>query len=118
MVNEILIKLDDFESSKGFITKKYTLNSLSKELKTNSTYLSKVINITKGMNFSNYLNNLKIEYVLDKLTNDEQFRQVYNIKGIAKKCGFSNTQSFSTAFYKKTGLHPSYFIKQLNQKPK
>ena len=118
LVNEILIKLDDFESSKSFITKKYTLNSLSKELKTNSTYLSKVINITKGMNFSNYLNNLKIEYVLDKLTNDEQFRQVYNIKGIAKKCGFSNTQSFSTAFYKKTGLHPSYFIKKLNKETK
>src|SRR5690606_14623444 len=94
--------------------KKYTLNSLAKELNTNSTYLSKVINSSMQVNFSNYLNNLRVEYAIEKLAKSEKFRS-YTIKAIAEESGFSTAQSFSTAFYKITGIYPSYFIKRLNK---
>ncbi|CAM1357820.1 helix-turn-helix domain-containing protein [Tenacibaculum xiamenense] len=112
LLNQILENLKKFEKSEKFLSKKYTLNSLAKELKTNSSYLSKVINLKKNTNFANYLNNLKIDHSINRLTKDKVFRS-YTIKAIAEESGFNNSQSFSNAFNKKTGLYPSYFIKQL-----
>ena len=112
LVKEILEKLKVFEQSKNFLKEKYTLNSLAKELNTNSTYLSKIINETKQINFANYLNDLKIESAIDRLTKEKKFR-AYTIKTIANEVGFNTAQSFSLAFYKKTGIYPSYFIKRI-----
>ena len=113
VINDILTKLENFEASDKFISKFYTLNSLSKELNTNSSYLSKVINVTRETNFTQYLNDLKIDFTLKKLSSDKRFRS-YTIKAISEESGFNNAQSFSAAFHKKTGIYPSYFIKRLN----
>ncbi|MFD0862197.1 helix-turn-helix domain-containing protein [Sungkyunkwania multivorans] len=115
-INIILEKLEAFERSEK-ITENYTLNSLAKEFGTNSAYLSKVINVFKKVNFSNYFNNLRIDIIVDRLANDKTL-QSYTIDAIAKEAGFNNAQSFRLAFYKKTGLYPSYFLKQLAQKKK
>ncbi|WP_440879570.1 helix-turn-helix domain-containing protein [Tenacibaculum sp. C7A-26P2] len=111
--NQILKKLHEFEEKQLFLQKKYTLVSLAKELVTNSAYLSKIINEEKQCNFANYLNQLKINYVVERLKMDTTFRN-YTVKAIAETSGFSNTQSFSSSFFKQTGIYPSYFIKQLN----
>lgn len=112
LINDILAKLKKFEATDKFVKKKYTLPQLAKELNTNGTYLSKVINETKQVNFANYLNQLKIEYAVARITNDSRFRE-YTIKAIAEECGFKTQQSFSAAFYKKTGIKPSFFVRQL-----
>ncbi|MFK7749588.1 MAG: helix-turn-helix domain-containing protein [Kordia sp.] len=117
LVNDILTKLEKFEATDKFVKKKYTLPQLAKELNTNGSYLSKVINETKQVNFSNYLNQLRIEYAIERITNDSRFRE-YTIKAIAEECGFKTQQSFSAAFYKKTGIKPSFFIRQLKNKIK
>lgn len=112
IVNRILLKLNKFESSNEFIKKKYTLQTLAKEFNTNSKYLSKVINEYKQVNFSSYLNNLRIDFIINELTINKRFRK-FTIDAIAEESGFKTRKSFSTAFYKKTGIRPSYFIKQL-----
>jgi len=117
LVNDILTKLEKFEATDKFVKKKYTLPQLAKELNTNGTYLSKVINEVKQVNFSNYLNQLRIEYAIEQITNNSRFRE-YTIKAIAEECGFKTQQSFSAAFYKKTGIKPSFFIRQLKNKIK
>jgi AraC-like DNA-binding protein len=38
------------------------------------------------------------------------------MSAIAEEIGFNNAQTFSSAFYKKTGIYPSYFINQLNKR--
>ena len=113
IVKEVLNKLLIFEKSNKFIKNDYTLNSLAKELKTNSTYLSKIINSSKQVNFSNYLNKLRIEYAIQKLTTDKTFRN-YTVQAIAEDVGFNKAQSFSTAFQKETGISITYFTKQIN----
>ena len=115
LVKDVLKKLLIFEKSNKFIKNNYTLNSLAKELKTNSTYLSKIINSSKEVNFSNYLNKLRIEYAIQKLTTDKIFRN-YTVQAIAEDVGFNKAQSFSTAFQKETGISITYFIKQINNK--
>ena len=45
---------------------------------------------------------------------DKLFRS-YTIKAISDEVGFNTTQSFTKAFYKRTGIYPSFFIKSLNK---
>lgn len=111
-VDSILKGITTFENNKKYLNKKYSLSFLAKEINTNSTYLSKVINIYMGKNFSNYLHDLRIGYAIDRLRDDRQFR-LYSIKGISEEVGFKNSESFSKAFHKKTGIYPSAFIKKL-----
>ncbi|WP_271766391.1 helix-turn-helix domain-containing protein [Aquimarina algiphila] len=111
-VQKILKGIKDFEGENRYLNKKYTLNVLAKELKTNSTYLSKIINIYKEKNFSNYLHDLRVGYAIERLRDDEKFRR-YSIKGISEEVGFKTSESFAKAFHKKTGIYPSSFIKKL-----
>ncbi|MHA7059031.1 helix-turn-helix domain-containing protein [Aquimarina sp. M1] len=112
VIETILKKLHNFEDKNQFAKKHYTLNSLAKELNTNSAYLSKIINVYKNVNFANYLNNLRINFVVDQLSTNKSLRS-YTIQAIAEEVGFKNAQSFSAAFKKRTGIHPSYFIKRI-----
>ncbi|SDG75689.1 AraC-type DNA-binding protein [Flavobacterium omnivorum] len=112
IVKELLIKLAIFEEEHGYLELNLKLNDLSKRLNTNSSYLSKTINHYKGKNFTQYLNDLRITYIINKLKVDKKIRK-YTIKAIAEEVGFSNSESFAKAFFNKTGLQPSYFIKKI-----
>ncbi len=83
-------------------------------MNTNSNYLSKAINFDKNKNFKAYINDLRIDYVIEKLKIDGRFRK-FTIKSIAVEIGFNNPESFSKAFHKKTNMYPSYFIRQLEK---
>ena len=115
IVKSVLIALEELENNNTFLDNEITLNSLSKLYNTNSNYLSKIINTYKEKNFSTYISDLRIAYCLEKLKNDTTFRK-YSIKAIAFEVGFNNTESFSKAFFKKTEIYPSYFIKELENK--
>jgi AraC-like DNA-binding protein len=114
IINQILNGLKEFEQNNEFINNKINLNGLAKKLNTNSNYLSKIINFYKEKNFSSYLSDLRIDYCIKKLTSEPTFRK-YAIKAIASEIGFNNTESFSKAFYTKTGIYPSYFIKKFDK---
>ncbi|KRB57899.1 AraC family transcriptional regulator [Flavobacterium sp. Root186] len=107
---EILKKLDEFEKNKGYLEANINQIDFARKLETNSTYLSKTINQYKNKNFSQYINDLRIEHTITRLSEDKKFRN-YSIKAISEEVGFSNSESFSKAFLKKTGYQPSYFIK-------
>jgi AraC-like DNA-binding protein len=114
IVNTVLLELEKFEIEKIFLDNKITLNSLAKTLNSNSNYLSKIINFYKKKNFSSYISDLRIDFCVNQLKFDKNCRK-YSIKAIASEIGFNNAESFSKAFYKKTGLYPSYFIKKLEK---
>ncbi len=112
--DKIIVGLENFENNYHFIDSDMKLSSLAVMLDTNSNYLSKMINHHKRMNYSSYINELRINYTLKLLDNDSKIRR-YSIKGIAQEVGYNSAESFSNAFYKKTGLKPSYYIKQLGK---
>ena len=114
IVAEILENLNAFEAQKGFLSPKIKLTQLAKECNSNSTYLSKVINHTKGKNFSSYINELRVAFAFEELRDNPTFRK-YTIKAVALECGFKSAESFSKAFYKMYGIYPSYYSKQLEQ---
>lgn len=110
----ILNGLSKFIEKQEYLSQKINLHSLAKKLHTNPKYLSKTINFYEQKSFTSYINDLRIGYVIDKLKIDRRL-QSYAVSAIASEIGFNNQQSFSQAFHKKTGIHPSYFIKQLQK---
>jgi len=110
----IIGRLNKLEDQEFFLKSSCNLTSVAKKTKTNVTYLSQIINTEKGKNFSDYINDLRIEYVLKRLKNDKKFRS-FSIKGIATEIGYKTDDSFVKHFKNKTGLNPSYYIKELNK---
>jgi AraC-like DNA-binding protein len=114
LINQILKKLADFESTKGFLEPNITIQTLSDVFETNNKYVSKIVNIYKQKTFIQYINDLRIDYALTSLKEDSRLRK-YTIQALAIEFGFNNAESFSAAFHKKTGIKPTYFLKQLEE---
>lgn len=108
----VLRELTLFENKELFLKKGITLANLAKNMKTNTAYLSEIINRYKGKNFAAYLNDLRIDYALNKLVEDKRFRS-YKLSVIAEELGYNNEQAFSLAFKKKTGTTLSIYIKEI-----
>lgn len=115
VIQFILRELDNFEKQDLFLKKGITLSSLSKQIKTNSSYLSDIINSYKGKNFATYLNDLRIDYAIDKLLKDRKFRS-YKLTVVAEELGYNNEQAFATAFKKKTGTTFTIYIKEIENR--
>jgi len=114
IITHILSCLDDFEKKKAYLKHNITVASLAKSFNTNTRYLSNTINVYKKKRFSLYITELRIDYAVERLQSDKKLR-TYTISAIAGEVGFGNTESFTQAFRKKTGIYPSYFIKELQK---
>ena len=110
--NNILKQLVAFEKKKQFLKPNITLNNIAQDFGTNPKYLSTIINTKKEKTFVRYINDLRIDYIVSELKSNEGMRK-YTIKAIAEEAGFNNAEAFSTAFFKRTGIKPSYFIKKI-----
>jgi AraC-like DNA-binding protein len=108
----ILNELENFETKEQFLVTGITLGSLAKKVKTNSKYLSEVINTYKGKNFAAYLNDLRIDYAINRLAMDKKFRS-YKISSIAEELGYNTEQAFMLAFKKRTGTPLSIYLKEI-----
>ncbi|MGH1383383.1 helix-turn-helix domain-containing protein [Kordia sp.] len=113
-ISKILEGLTQFENNNLFLNKNCSLSFVANKINTNSTYLSKVIQTHKQKKFIQYITDLRIDYALEKLTNDRKFR-AYNIKSIASELGYNSAESFSKDFKRRTKLYPSYYIKKINE---
>ncbi|WP_171006312.1 AraC family transcriptional regulator [Chryseobacterium sp. 2VB] len=111
--SKLLELLEDFEKGNLYNNKGMSLSFLAGELNTNTKYLSYVINQHKNADFKTYINRLRINYIVDKLINDEKYRQ-YKISILADECGFSSHSKFAAVFKAVTDYSPSAYIKYLD----
>lgn len=110
----ILHGLKIFEESLEFNNKNISRYNLANTLNINTKYLSAVIKKHKKFNFNQYINHLRINYIVNQLKNEPQYRK-YKINHLAEVTGYSSHSAFSLEFKKITGLHPSAFIKTLDE---
>lgn len=113
-VQQIIKHLEKFERDKKFLYKEVTLATLTVRFNTNSKYLSKVIYHRSGKRFADYINDLKIDYLVELLRNSSMHRN-YSIGSLAEEAGFTSTPRFTNAFHSKTGISFSYFLKELKK---
>ncbi|MXS72095.1 helix-turn-helix domain-containing protein [Flavobacteriaceae bacterium W22] len=111
---KLLSDLEDFEGSELFLKKDITLRFLSDQFGSNTKYLSEIINKNKSQNFNNYINQLRVNYIVHKLYNEPKYRE-YKISYLAEACGFASPQVFATAFKRVYRVTPFYFIQNLKK---
>ncbi len=86
------------------------LDSLSDDLNVSSGHLSFLINTYSSHNFSDFINELRIEQV-KKLIMEKEYLN-YTIVSIGLESGFNSKSTFYSAFKKFTNLSPTQFKKE------
>jgi len=112
VAEELLEKLVKFERNKKYLDKDLSLVKLAAQFNSNTKYLSKLILHYRNKRFVEYINDLKIDYLVELLKQENRYRN-YTNKALAEEVGFSSTQRFTNAFVSRTGISPSYFIERL-----
>ena len=104
---------DHFSRNKPFLKHGYSLRMLSEEIHLPLHQLSAFINSYYKMNFNDFVNEYRILSCIEKLLKKEW--ELKKLESIAEESGFSNRNTFTSAFKKATGLNPSEFIKYIKQ---
>jgi AraC-like DNA-binding protein len=95
---------------KPYLNSELTLPLLADQLKVAVHHLSQVINEQYGMNFSDFINQHRIEEMKIRLI-DTHYHH-FKIEQIAFDTGFNSKSTFQAACKKFTGLTPSEYRKQ------
>ncbi len=112
---EILDKLNKLiKEEKIFKTPKLSIDSLAKQLNTNRTYLSEIINEVYDSNFNQFINAMRV-IEARKMLIDPEF-EICTIEAIAGEVGFSSKSVFHKSFKQFTGISPSFFRKNAIRK--
>jgi AraC-like DNA-binding protein len=111
------IQSEKFNELHNYILKKerflnpfFSLTNLSDEYNLSSSYISNLINTYSGYNFSDYINQLRVAYAKQLLTNKEYLQ--YTIIAIGLESGFNSKSTFYAAFKKFTNKTPLQYRSQ------
>ena len=115
--NDLLRKLELFEKNKGFIKKDVNLALLSKQFETNTKYLSEIIKTHRQKQFNSYLNELRVNYIVNRLQNEPKYINT-KVSYLASDCGFASHSTFTTTFTQIMNESPSAFIKRIKAEQK
>ncbi|WP_164974439.1 helix-turn-helix domain-containing protein [Flavobacterium amnicola] len=111
--NELIQKFSKLIDKNEFLKEGFTLQYVANKIKTNTTYLSYVVNKKFEKSFSDYVNELKINYAINEIITNPTYRK-YSTQAIAESVGFKNAISFTKSFNKRTGVTPAQFVKRMN----
>lgn len=110
IISALMLKMKE---EKIYFDRDLNINDLSKQLNTNSKYLSQVVNSSFNSNFNNFINEFRVKEA-QKLLSDNS-NDVFTLEGIASNVGFSNRTTFNAAFKKYTGVTPSFYKKSIQE---
>ena len=109
-LRERLIKY--FENGKPFLKPDLTVNEVARELYSNKTYISRIINDTFNLNFSQFVNKFRVE----------EAKRLYmentavNINKLCYSSGFGSIATFTISFRLFTGLPPAEWCREYRKK--
>jgi len=92
---------------KAFARSELSLDEVASAIDITSHTLSQVLNVFLKMNFFNYVNEQRVNFVKQMLI-DPGFDK-FSLMGIAEEAGFNSKSSFNRIFKKKTGMTPSQY---------
>lgn len=113
-IDKVLRLLGKWERSRRFLEADITQTSLAVYLETNIRYVSDIILYHRGKKFTEYVNDLKVDYIIEQLKSD-RLKRMYTHEALAKEAGFSTTQRFVVAFKARTGISPNFFSAKIRK---
>jgi AraC-like DNA-binding protein len=108
----LLEKLEKFERHKRYLAKDMNLAMMAKHLETNTKYVSMLIHEYRDKKTPDYLNDLKIDYLVELLANNKKTHN-YTHKALAAEIGFSTTNSLHKAFASRMGIAFTEYLEKL-----
>ncbi|HEX8575210.1 MAG TPA: AraC family transcriptional regulator [Flavobacterium sp.] len=111
---QILEKFLEIEKNKEYLDPDFKLSSLAKKLDTNTTYLSSFFNYYLEKGFHQYLQEKRIEYLLELINTDSVYRR-YTVQAISEHVGYKSPSAFSKVFKQYTGISYSTYLKQISE---
>lgn len=112
LIEKITVGLKKLEQKETFLDPNFKLAFVAKKLNTNTAYLSQYFNQVMQKTFSEYTQELRIHYVLQRLKDAPYFRK-YTLQAIAEEVGYKDANTLVRVFKKQTGLSPNYYIEKL-----
>ena len=100
--------LEQVSKNKYYLDPRLTLKKLATQMELNINDLSQTINIGLGKSFNNFINELRVNEVKQKMQ-DPKYAHL-NYLGIAMESGFNSKATFNRAFKKFTGQTPSAYL--------
>lgn len=109
-INKRLIEL--MATEKPYLNPKISLKSLSGLLTKSSNHVSQVINDRHNMNFFDFVNDYRIQEMIELLKNTKHKK--YTLLALAEEAGFNSKTTFNVAFKKLKGTTPRKYFKELH----
>lgn len=100
---------------KPYLSENFSLGNLEKETGLSGKQISLSIKKVYNLNFSQFINELRIKYLINMLMEDEKSRHI-SIEDLSLKIGFSSPNSFYTYFKNYTGKTPRDYIDDIIKK--
>ena len=115
--NRIEQQIREFEESKSYLEQNISATQLANQINTNPKYITHVLKKMYGkeVDFSTYINTLRINYITELLEKDAGYRQ-YKIGYLAEIAGYSSHSKFTSVFRKVKGCSPSEYMISLEKK--
>ena len=98
----------EMQRQKYFLEPGLTLDSLSRKVGTNRSYLSQVIYGVAGCNFCTYINRLRMEELMH--CGDDAMESENALYDRALHCGFNSKRNFNRVFLREMGMLPCDFV--------
>ncbi|WP_164976657.1 helix-turn-helix domain-containing protein [Chryseobacterium sp. CH21] len=114
---ELVKRMKEFEKRHLYLDRKISRPKMASLLNTNTKYLSYIIKKYRKLDFSEYINHNRINYITKKLYRESEYRN-YKISYLAEICGYSSHSRFADIFKRQMNISPSEFIAQLQDREK
>ena len=111
----LLQKIEQFEKGNDFTEKSFTMAKMAALMESNAMHINYVLQKYRGKTYTDFINELKINYIVQLLINNPQYLN-YKISYLSDLAGFSNHSRFTQIFKKELGISPSEFISGLEAK--
>lgn len=106
--------VDYVGNKKLYKERNYSAKRLAYDIGTNTRYVSAVLNVCFGMNYTSFVNRYRVSEAM-MLLKDEKY-QALTMEDISAMVGFANRQSFYAAFFRFEGITPRQY--KLSDAPK
>ncbi|OON65808.1 helix-turn-helix domain-containing protein [Hymenobacter sp. CRA2] len=103
------------QDQQPYLAPELTLGELAAQLRTNTSWLSRVINAGCGQNFNDFVNEYRVREAEQKLR-DPRFVH-YTLLAVALESGFNSKSTFNRVFKKLMGETPSEAAQRLKSQP-
>ena len=106
--------IEIFQKDKVYKDPNFNIRKLADLLDSNTTYVSKAMNIEGSKKFNQLINEYRINDVLNMMKSENARK--YTIEHIYTQAGFSQQSTFNRIFKEYTGETPSEYLEKLKNR--